>query len=151
MEAENWLEGTDEDGGGFVDLAGDDVEAEVHAVGEVDVGSASASVHGFVARSAPTGVGVGGTVLDADVGFGFDDAADEECAVVESACESAAEERACDDGRRASEPAMWEAVGDRELGMRRWTGHVWNRADMGLFRRTADYYVGSDAESVWTC
>lgn len=90
------FQGSNEDGDGFVGFAADDVAAEVHAVGEVDVERAAMHVHGFVLGSASTLVGVAAGVFDADVGLSFDDGAGEAGAVGEDADEDAAEEIAGD-------------------------------------------------------
>jgi hypothetical protein len=92
VDAFDGLEGADEDGDGLVGFPADDVEAVVHAIGEVDVGGARGCVHGLVAGCAPGAEAVGGAVADAEVGLGLDDEPGEARAVGEDADEEGAEQ-----------------------------------------------------------
>ena len=104
VETFGGLQGADETGGGDVGSLGDDVAAEVHAVGEVDVGGAAVEVHAVVARGVVVVVGVGGAIGCAEVGFGFDDGSGGASAVLEMADEGFSEQGAGDgDGVAAIE------------------------------------------------
>lgn len=82
--ARDAFDGADEDAAGGAVGFGDEIEALVDAVDEVDVGAAWRPEDDTRAGRESTG-GVGGFVIEAEVGFGFDDgggvgAADEEFA-----------------------------------------------------------------------
>lgn len=66
------FEGADEDGAGGLGGLGDDIEAVVDAVYEVDVGHAGWAVHDFAA-GCTAAAGVAGGIVGAGVGLGFDD------------------------------------------------------------------------------
>ncbi len=68
-------ESTDEDGLRCVGGAGGDVHAMVHAVGEVDIGVAGRSPHGFDAWGAVVVISVGSFIVRPEIGFDFDDQA----------------------------------------------------------------------------
>lgn len=78
------FDGADEDAAGGAVGFGDEIEALVDAVDEIDVGAAGRAEDDLGAGGDAAG-GVGGFVIEAEVGFGFDDgggvgAADEEFA-----------------------------------------------------------------------
>jgi hypothetical protein len=111
VEPVGGFEGAYEDGDRFVGLAADDIEAEVHAVGEVDVGGAGGSVHGLVAWRAASGETVAAAVVDAEVGLDLDDASGEACAVGEDADEGGTEEARGEEVWREGEGVAGEAGG----------------------------------------
>jgi hypothetical protein len=90
-EAER-LGGADEHRGGSVGIAADDVEAVVHAVGEVDVSDPGRAEHGTVAFGSLCVSGVGAGVFRPDVGLGLDDAKRGDAAWCESTVKGGAEE-----------------------------------------------------------
>ena len=90
LDAVDGGDGADEDSASFAGEMGGGVEAVVHAVDEVDVGSAGWAEEGEVVGGEAS-VGVGGGVGEAEVGLDLDDAAGEALAV-EIADEELAEE-----------------------------------------------------------
>jgi hypothetical protein len=115
VEACDGLEGADEDAAGLAVWEAGEIQTEVHAVDEVDVGEAGRSEEDGVACGL-TGEGVGGGVVEAEVGFDFEDAAGEVFAV-EGADEELAEEVARDElGRLELEAAR--QGGGHGLGVR---------------------------------
>lgn len=67
--------GADEYGGGMLSRARHYVKAPVHPIDEIHVCAAGRSEHSRIARSFPSR-GVGGQIVRAQVGFGFDDPSD---------------------------------------------------------------------------
>ena len=74
LEASEGLKRPDEDAAGGAVGLGDDVEALVHPVDEIDVGMAGGAEDDAGARGESAG-GVGSEIADTEVGFDFDDAA----------------------------------------------------------------------------
>jgi hypothetical protein len=103
------FEGAHKDRDGLVGLAADDVEAEVHAVGEVDVGGARLMVHRLVARSAASVETVAAAVADAEVGLDLDDATGEACAIGKNTDEGGAEQPWGEEMGREGEGVAGEA------------------------------------------
>src|SRR4029453_7583280 len=79
VRAGDAVEPADQHGAGLTVALGDDVDAVVHAVGEVDVGVAGVAEHDGVARRAPALAAVRGGVVR--VGLDLDDAAAQDLAV----------------------------------------------------------------------
>ena len=69
-------------GGGLTLRLGDEVQAAVHAVNEIDIGVARRAEHGGVAGGLVVAVGVGGLVDGAHVGLGFRDAAHQQLPLI---------------------------------------------------------------------
>ena len=80
-------------------VAGDDVHAVVHAVGEVDVRRAGLLPHRCVARAAVVVVRVRCTVFWTEVGLGFDDEPGQAGAVFELSHEQLTKQRPRDANR----------------------------------------------------
>jgi len=104
------VEAADEDGGGVIHGAGDDVEHPVEAVAEVNVEVAGLPEHDFGARGAAFG-GVAGFVVGTVVGFHFRDAEADLGSVRESAHEGFAQEVTGDFEGWAVEEGGWEDGG----------------------------------------
>ena len=73
---------TQQHGGGLALRLGDEVQAAVHAVDEIDVGMARRAEHGGVAGGLVVAVGVGGLVDGAHIGLRFRDAAHQQLALI---------------------------------------------------------------------
>lgn len=74
-DSRNWHGGTDEDGRSFTFRKGADVQHPMHSVSEVNIGVAGRTKH-YGASGRRTAMGVGAGIIDAAIGFGFDDTGD---------------------------------------------------------------------------
>jgi hypothetical protein len=74
-DALEWFQGADQDAASDTDNFGADIEHEVIAIAEIDVGMAAAKKHSAIAGGGSAKVVRGGIALG--VGFGLDDAAAE--------------------------------------------------------------------------
>lgn len=110
LDAVDGGDGANEDSASFAKEMGGCVDAVVHAVDEVDVGSAGWAEEGEVVGG-EAAVGVGGGVGEAEVGFDLGDAAGKTLAV-EIADEELAEESSGYDLGRAGIEAPWEEFGE---------------------------------------
>ena len=122
VEAFDWFEGADQHAAGSAVVFGDDVHAVVHAVREIDV-SVTAGSEDDARAIGDAGGGVGGEIVTAEVGFGFDDDAgggsvdehfaEEVAGDVDGGpfVETAGEDSASHDFRRAKAMALqWEST-----------------------------------------
>lgn len=95
IQALGWLESADEHRDGFVELATDDIQAMMHAIGEVDIGGARLGIHGLIPLCAFATKGMGSLVDHAKVGFGLDDGSSQALAIIEHAHDGLAQEPLC--------------------------------------------------------
>lgn len=101
------MDAADENGGGEIFGAGDDVEEPVDAVAEVDVKVAGLAEHHFGARGSAFG-GVAGEIEGAVVGFGLGYGESELGSIREAAHEDLAEELTGDFHCGTVEKAEWK-------------------------------------------